>query len=47
MAHMKAVLRRAELRSPTRALPDFVAGTLAVNVESQQVTVGGEPLTLR
>jgi two-component system KDP operon response regulator KdpE len=46
MARIKAVLRRAELPPPTRALPDFVAGELAVNFQAQQVTIGGEPVKL-
>jgi DNA-binding response OmpR family regulator len=46
MAHIKAVLRRSELQSPARALPDFVAGDLAINFDSQQVTVQGEPVEL-
>ncbi len=46
MAHIKAVLRRAELPPPARALPDFTAGELAINFESQQVTVRGEPVEL-
>jgi two-component system KDP operon response regulator KdpE len=46
MARIKAVLRRAELPPPTQALPDFVAGELAVNFQAQQVTLGGEPIRL-
>jgi DNA-binding response OmpR family regulator len=46
LARIKAVLRRAELPPPARALPDFVAGDLAVNFQSHQVTVRGEPVKL-
>ena len=46
MARIKAVLRRAELPPPQQALPDFVAGELAVNFQAQQVTLGGEPVRL-
>ena len=46
MAHIKAVLRRADLPPPARAVPNFVAGDLTVNFESEQVTVGGEPVEL-
>jgi two-component system KDP operon response regulator KdpE len=46
MAHIKAVLRRVDLPPPARAVPDVVVGDLTVNFESQQVTVGGEPVEL-
>lgn len=46
LARVKAVLRRAELPSPVRALPDFVAGDLAINFQNHQVTVRGEPKKL-
>ena len=46
LARIKAVLRRAELPPPSKALPDFVAGDLAVNFESHQVTRKGEPVKL-
>ena len=46
LARIKAVLRRAELPPPARALPDFVAGELAVNFQNHQVTLGGEPVEL-
>jgi ParB/RepB/Spo0J family partition protein len=47
MARIRAVLRRAELPPPLQALPDFVAGDLAINFQSHDVTVSGErvPLT--
>lgn len=41
LAHVKAVLRRAELPPPMSALPDFEAGDLAIRFQSQQVTVRG------
>ncbi|HET8626688.1 MAG TPA: response regulator transcription factor [Thermomicrobiales bacterium] len=46
LARIKAVLRRAELPPPVRALPDFVAGDLAINYQSHEVTVGGAPVRL-
>jgi two-component system KDP operon response regulator KdpE len=46
LARVKAVLRRAQLPQPTKALPDFVAGDLAVNFEAHQVTLRGEPVKL-
>jgi DNA-binding response OmpR family regulator len=46
MARIKAVLRRAELPPPVRTMPDFATGDLAIHFESQQVTVGGLPVTL-
>jgi DNA-binding response OmpR family regulator len=46
LARIKAALRRAELPPPVNARPDFVAGDLAVNFQSQQVTLRGEPVKL-
>ncbi len=46
LARVKAVLRRAELPSPSKALPDFVAGDLAVNFATHQVTLRGAPVKL-
>jgi DNA-binding response OmpR family regulator len=46
MAHIKAVLRRAELDAPAKALPDFVAGDVAVNFQTREVKVRGEPVRL-
>ena len=46
MARIKAVLRRAEMPAPIKALPDFVAGDLAINFENHQVTLRGEPVRL-
>lgn len=46
MARIRAVLRRAELPPPVRAAPDFVTGDLAINFQSQQVSVGGVPVKL-
>jgi len=46
VARIKAVLRRAEMPPPVRALPDFVAGDLAINFESHQVTLKGESVKL-
>ncbi len=46
MARMKAVLRRAELPPPVRALPDFVAADLTINFQNHQVMVDGEEVRL-
>ena len=46
LARIKAVLRRAALPQPTSALPDFQAGDLAVNFQSHQATLCGEPVRL-
>ena len=46
LARVKAVLRRAELPPPVRALPDFIAGDLAINFQNHQVTLRGEPVKL-
>ena len=46
LARIKAVLRRAELPPPHQALPDFVAGELAINFQSHQVTLRGAPVKL-
>jgi DNA-binding response OmpR family regulator len=46
LAHMKAVLRRAEMPPPIDALPDFVAGPLAINFQNHQVTLSGTPVSL-
>jgi two-component system KDP operon response regulator KdpE len=46
MAHIKALLRRAELAPPTDALPDFVAGDLAVHFQTHQVTLRGQDVKL-
>jgi two-component system KDP operon response regulator KdpE len=46
LAHIKAVLRRAELPPPVAALPDFEAGDLAIKFQSQQVIVRGAQVRL-
>ncbi|HZQ99945.1 MAG TPA: response regulator transcription factor [Chloroflexota bacterium] len=46
LARIKAVLRRAHVGSPGRTASDFVAGELAVNFESQEVRLRGEPVQL-
>jgi two-component system KDP operon response regulator KdpE len=46
MARMRAVLRRAELPPPVRALPDFQAGDLAMHFQNQEVTLAGERVDL-
>jgi two-component system KDP operon response regulator KdpE len=46
LARIRAVLRRAELSPPLEALPDFVAGDLAVRFQEHRVTVAGEEVKL-
>ena len=46
LARVRAVLRRAEMPPPVRTAPDFVAGDLAINFESRQVTLRGEVVKL-
>jgi DNA-binding response OmpR family regulator len=46
LARVRAVLRRAELPPPARAVPDFEAGELAIHFDRQEVTVGGAPVRL-
>jgi two-component system KDP operon response regulator KdpE len=46
LARIKAILRRAELPPPVSALPSFVAGDLAVNFDSREVTVRGRLIQL-
>jgi DNA-binding response OmpR family regulator len=46
LARIKAVLRRAELPPPPQALPDFVAGELAINFQNHQVALRGAPIKL-
>ncbi|MBI3978776.1 MAG: response regulator transcription factor [Chloroflexi bacterium] len=45
-ARIKAVLRRAELPPPINAAPSFVAGEIAINFGSREVTRRGEPVKL-
>src|SRR3954447_16649534 len=42
-ARIKAILRRAELPAPVSAAPSFVSGAVAVNFDSREVTINGEP----
>ena len=46
IARVKAVLRRAELLPPDRALPDLELGDLVFNFRDRRVTVAGEPVKL-
>lgn len=46
LARIKAVLRRADMPPPTRALPDFRSGELAVNFQNQEVTLSGKTVKL-
>jgi two-component system, OmpR family, KDP operon response regulator KdpE len=46
VAHIKSALRRASRLSPIEALPDFVAGDLAIDFQNRQVTVAGKPIKL-
>ena len=44
MAHIEAVLRRAELPPPESAAPDFTAGELAINFDAHSVRVADQPV---
>src|SRR4051794_22543937 len=46
LARIRAVLRRAEVRTAGPAAPDFAAGGLAISFESHEVTLNGEPVKL-
>jgi len=46
LAHIRAVLRRAELPPPRNAQPDFVAGDLTIHFQGRQVMVRGVPVKL-
>jgi two-component system KDP operon response regulator KdpE len=46
LARIRAVLRRAELPPPARALPDFEAGELAIDFQERRVTVSGQAVKL-
>ncbi|MPZ12935.1 MAG: response regulator [Chloroflexi bacterium] len=46
LARVKAVLRRAELPPPVRAVPDFVAGALTINFQNSEVTLHGQRVKL-
>jgi two-component system KDP operon response regulator KdpE len=46
LARVRAVLRRAQLPAPAQALPDFVAGDLAISFQSHRVTLKGAPVKL-
>ena len=46
MAHIEAVLRRAELPPPEASAPDFAAGELTINFEARSVRLAGAPLKL-
>lgn len=46
VARIKAILRRAELLPPERALPDLVVGDLVFNFRDRQVTLHDEPVKL-
>jgi two-component system KDP operon response regulator KdpE len=46
LARIRAVLRRAELPPPARALPDFAAGGLAIDFRARRVAVGGAAVRL-
>src|SRR5437868_8440015 len=45
-ARIKAVLRRAELPAPVSAAPSFVSGDVAINFDSREVSVKGQPVKL-
>ena len=46
IARIKAVLRRADLLPPARALPDLVVGDVVINFRDRRVTVHDEPVKL-
>jgi two-component system KDP operon response regulator KdpE len=46
MAHIQAVLRRAELPPPISAAPDFVAGDLTINFQAREVMSAGQIVRL-
>jgi DNA-binding response OmpR family regulator len=46
MAHIEAVLRRAELPPPESAVPDFTAGEFTINFEAHTVRMADEPIKL-
>jgi DNA-binding response OmpR family regulator len=46
LARIRAVLRRAELPPPLQAVPDFVAGDLAINFQNHLVTLRGASVKL-
>jgi two-component system KDP operon response regulator KdpE len=46
MAHIQAVLRRAELPPPVSAAPDFAVGDLSINFQAREVRVAGAPVRL-
>ena len=46
LARIKAVLRRAELPPPVRAAPSFIAGELAINFDSHEVSKRGVAIPL-
>lgn len=45
-ARIKAVLRRSELPAPISAAPSFISGDIAVNFDSREVSVRGEPIKM-
>ena len=46
LARITAVLRRTSVASPSRVLPDFVAGDFAICFQDELVTLRGEPVKL-
>ena len=46
MARIRAVLRRTDLTSPSRATPDFVTGPLRIDYQSRRVVVHDRPVHL-
>ncbi|MBF6614813.1 MAG: response regulator transcription factor [Chloroflexi bacterium] len=45
-ARIKAVLRRTDMPAPVSAAPSFVSGDIAVNFDSHELTVKGQPVRL-
>jgi DNA-binding response OmpR family regulator len=46
LARIKAVLRRTQMPQPINALPDLVAGDLAINFQNHELTLRGQPVKL-
>ncbi|MDQ5824609.1 MAG: response regulator transcription factor [Chloroflexota bacterium] len=45
-ARIKAILRRSELPAPVSVAPSFVSGDIALNFDSRELTVKGQPVKL-
>jgi two-component system KDP operon response regulator KdpE len=45
-ARIKAILRRSELPAPVSSAPSFVSGEVALNFDSRELSVKGQPVKL-